>query len=122
MPASRATSRARRARNARKNQGDEMSEEQTKTRSQTHEIEIDAPIEAVWKAISEAEEITRWFCEEARVIPGEGGSYWISWGEGQGAESRIDVWDPPRRLRTSHIPAERDPKYAGVTTPIVIEY
>ena len=30
-------------------------------RQQTHEIVIDAPIEAVWKAISDGEELTRWF-------------------------------------------------------------
>ena len=30
-----------------------------------HEIVIDAPIEAVWKAISDGEELTRWFVEEA---------------------------------------------------------
>ena len=35
------------------------------TRQQTHEIVIDAPIEAVWKAITDAEELTRWFVEEA---------------------------------------------------------
>ena len=44
------------------------------TRTQQHEIVIDAPIEAVWKAISDAEELTRWFVEEASVEPAVGGT------------------------------------------------
>ena len=53
------------------------------TRTQQHEIVIDAPIEAVWKAISEGEELTRWFVEEATVEPGVGGTITISWGGGE---------------------------------------
>ena len=37
------------------------------TRTQQHEIVIDAPLEAVWKAITDAEELTRWFVQEASV-------------------------------------------------------
>jgi uncharacterized protein YndB with AHSA1/START domain len=83
-----------------------MTDEQPKTRSIEREIEIDAPIEDVWKAITEAEEITRWFSEEARVTPGVGGSYWVSWGEGQSGDSRIEVWEPGRRLRVRNLPWE----------------
>ena len=106
-----------------------MKEQPPITRSHEHEIEIDAPIEAVWKAITEAEEITNWFAEAARVTPGEGGTYWVSWGEGQEGASRIDVWEPPRRLRTSHLPSQGgfDPE-KGCSTPvepetsIIVEY
>src|SRR5262249_48486691 len=100
-----------------------MTEEKTDTRSHVHEIEIDAPIEDVWKAISEADEVTKWFSEEARISPGEGGSYWVSWREGvEGNEQRIDVWYPRRRLRVSNIPPPKDPNAAPLTTPIVMEY
>ena len=50
------------------------------TRTQQHEIVIDAPLEAVWKAITDAEELTRWFVEEASVEPGVGGTIASSWG------------------------------------------
>ena len=69
------------------------------SRSHEHEIEIAAPIDAVWKALTDAEELTRWFVQAARVTPAEGGAYWLSWGEGIDNESRIDGWEPPRRLR-----------------------
>jgi len=72
------------------------------TRQQTHEIVIDAPIEAVWKAITDAEELTRWFVEEASVEPGVGGSITISWGGGDKGESRIEAWEPNRLLRLDH--------------------
>lgn len=83
-----------------------MTDEQPKTRSIVHEIEIDAPIETVWKALTEAEELTRWFSELARVTPGVGGSYWVSWGEGQSGESRVEAWEPGRRILLRNLPWE----------------
>ena len=69
------------------------------TRAIELEVEIDAPAESVWKAISEGEEIRRWFAPEARVTPGVGGAIWLSWGEGVEGEGAIDIWEPERRLR-----------------------
>jgi uncharacterized protein YndB with AHSA1/START domain len=92
------------------------------TRAQQHEIAIDAPVEAVWKAISEGEELTRWFVEEATVEPGVGGTISISWGGDEKAQGRIDAWEPNRKLRKTLMPFEMGPaKYDG-TTPMVDEY
>jgi uncharacterized protein YndB with AHSA1/START domain len=63
------------------------------------EVFIDAPVETVWRAISEADELVRWFPVEARVTPGVGGSVWISWGEGAAGEAPITAWEPERRLQ-----------------------
>jgi uncharacterized protein YndB with AHSA1/START domain len=91
-------------------------------RRQTHEIVIDAPIEAVWKAIVDAEELTRWFVEEATVVPGVGGTIAISWGGDEKGESRIEEWEPNRKLRLALMPFEMGPaKYDG-STLIVDEY
>ncbi|HET7292311.1 MAG TPA: SRPBCC domain-containing protein, partial [Vicinamibacteria bacterium] len=79
--------------------GGDMSDE-PKRRAVEAEVEIAAPVEAVWKALSEAEELTRWFPPEARVEPGLGGSIRIAWDGNWMGESRITAWDPPRRLRT----------------------
>jgi uncharacterized protein YndB with AHSA1/START domain len=62
-------------------------------------IDIDAPADAVWDALTKAEELTRWFPLEARVIPGEGGSMYWGWGDGWAGESRIAVWQPSHRLK-----------------------
>ena len=69
---------------------------------QTHEIEIDAPPEAVWKAISTGEGLTRWYAEEARVEPRKGGENWVSWGEGQEVGNENLAWEPGRRLTVGH--------------------
>jgi uncharacterized protein YndB with AHSA1/START domain len=75
-----------------------MSERQKGTRTQQHEIVIDAPAEAVWHAISDAEGLTRWFVEAATVEPRVGGKMWISWGDGAEGSGTIDAWEPNRRL------------------------
>ena len=82
-----------------------MNDEQPRTRSQEHTIEIDAPLEAVWKALTEGEELMRWYVQEAEVVPGKGGDIWVSFGEGMAGRSHIEVWEPGRHLRLSHLPA-----------------
>ena len=67
------------------------------------EIEIDAPIEDVWKALTEADQLKSWFPYDARVTPGKGGSIWLSWGPDCEGEAPITIWDPPKRLQfTEH--------------------
>jgi uncharacterized protein YndB with AHSA1/START domain len=67
----------------------------------TGEVEIDAPVDRVWRALTEAAELERWFPLEARVKPGVGGSVWMSWGNEFAGASEILAWDPPRLLRTA---------------------
>jgi uncharacterized protein YndB with AHSA1/START domain len=62
-------------------------------------LDIDASPEEVWRALTEAEELVRWFSTEARVTPGKGGSMLWSWGHGEDWETRIDAWEPGRLLR-----------------------
>ncbi len=61
-------------------------------------LEIDAQVDRVWKALTYAGELMRWFPLEARVRPGKGGSIWISWGPEFEAEQQIEIWEPNRRL------------------------
>jgi uncharacterized protein YndB with AHSA1/START domain len=68
------------------------------SRSIVKEVTIDAPADAVWKAITDAEELTRWFPVDARVRPGPGGSIWLSWGGGTEGEAPITAWEPNRRF------------------------
>jgi uncharacterized protein YndB with AHSA1/START domain len=63
-------------------------------------VEIAAPVASVWRAISEGGELQRWFPLEARVTPGEGGEVFFSWGPPWEGRSRIEAWEPERRLRT----------------------
>lgn len=64
------------------------------------EIELDAPVEKVWKALVEGQELSRWYPFEARVTPGVGGAVWMSFGPGMEGEEKIEIWEPNRHLRT----------------------
>lgn len=69
------------------------------TREVTKTLEIHAPPEAVWEALTDADELVRWFPLEARVEPGRGGSVYLGWDEPWHFDTLIEVWEPGRRLR-----------------------
>ncbi len=71
------------------------------SRRHEHEFEIAVSPEAVWKAITDARELTSWFPLAAEVEPGPGGQIVYDWGEGFRGACRIESWEPPRHLRTS---------------------
>jgi uncharacterized protein YndB with AHSA1/START domain len=64
------------------------------------EITIAADAATVWRALTEGEELKRWFPLDARVTPGVGGAIWLSWGEGMDWEAPIELWEPNHHLRT----------------------
>jgi uncharacterized protein YndB with AHSA1/START domain len=99
-----------------------MSERPAGTRKQEHEIVIDAPIEAVWKAITDAEELTRWFVEAAKVEPGVGGTFWISWGGAEEGSSQIEVWEPNHKLRLALKPFDMGAAKPDAPTAMINEY
>ena len=71
------------------------------------EITIDADAETVWRALTEGEELKRWFPIDARVTPGEGGAIWFSFGEGMDWEAPITLWEPNRHLRSVDPPPSK---------------
>jgi len=108
-----------------------MEEETPQSRNLEPEIEINAPTEAVWKAITDAEELTRWFSDHAKVTPGVGGTCWVAWGEGEAQQfygKTIEVWEPPHRLKLGPpVPEESDTgpspeAQAPLSPPIIDEY
>jgi uncharacterized protein YndB with AHSA1/START domain len=70
-------------------------------RSAEGRIEIAAPVERVWRALTEAAELERWFPLEARVEPGAEGRIFMSWGGEFEEWSEIRAWDPSHHLQTS---------------------
>jgi len=69
-------------------------------RAVTGEIVISASVDAVWRALTDADELTRWFPPYTRVEPGEGGRLWRAWQPGDEVEERIERWEPNVHLRT----------------------
>jgi uncharacterized protein YndB with AHSA1/START domain len=70
-------------------------------RAVTGEVEIDASIDRVWQALTDADELMRWFPLEARVEPGAGGSIFMSWKNEFAGTSEVLDWEAPRLLRTT---------------------
>ncbi len=72
-------------------------------RSYEKKFEVAAPVEAVWQAITEGEELTRWFCLEAQCEPGVGGTRVVDWGGGAKGTSVVTIWEPNAHLRTESL-------------------
>ncbi len=70
----------------------------TAARTIERELAIKADPQAVWNAITDAREITRWFAPEATATPGEGGRISLTWADGLAWAMPIVEWVPDRRL------------------------
>ncbi len=65
---------------------------------------VAAPIEAAWDAITTAQGLSAWYVSSAEINPELGGELSISFGEGPPGVSKIDVWEPPSRVRFAYVP------------------
>ena len=61
--------------------------------------EIAANVDEVWRALTEPEEIERWFAPKMTVEPGVGGSVTADWGSGIVWKTDIEIWEPNQHLR-----------------------
>lgn len=85
-----------------------MNEQRTAigTRSIDQTVEIAATPDAVWRALTEADQLASWFPVDARVTPGAGGSIWVSWAGAATYETRISVWEPSKHLQLVEMDAD----------------
>jgi uncharacterized protein YndB with AHSA1/START domain len=83
------------------------------------EVELEAPIAAVWKAITEGEELIRWFPFQARSEPGPEGWIWMSWDGAYEDRAAILAWEPNQHLRTDW--KVSDPK-SGENVELIVDY
>jgi uncharacterized protein YndB with AHSA1/START domain len=87
-------------------------------RSIVMSVDVRAPLEAVWQALSTAEGMMNWFPPHAIVKPGPGGSITMAWEPGEEWEAPIVTWEPNARLGVaSDMPA----KDGGVVR-LVVDY
>ena len=63
------------------------------------QVELAASPAAVWQALTDPEELVRWFPLSARVNPGKDGRVFLSWGPEWEGEARIDGWEPQQLFR-----------------------
>jgi uncharacterized protein YndB with AHSA1/START domain len=62
-------------------------------------LDINAPIEDVWRALTDAGELTRWFSTNAAITLEPGGTYQLSWGGEWEWTMEVDRVEAPTRLR-----------------------
>jgi uncharacterized protein YndB with AHSA1/START domain len=73
------------------------------------EIVIDAPVEVVWRTITEPDQISQWFADQVELEAKPGGRGYLGFGE-QGGPVIVETFEPPSRFsfRWNH-PAGEDP-------------
>jgi uncharacterized protein YndB with AHSA1/START domain len=77
-------------------------------------IEVAAPPERLWPALTDATLLTEWYAREARIDARAGGSYRVRLLPDREREARIDLFQPPHRLRLIYMPSPEMPSLDGV--------
>lgn len=67
-------------------------------RTLSHQYLIRAPAETVFRAVSEANGLTRWLCDRAELSAKVGGTYALSWKDGPTHTGTVVEFVPGRRL------------------------
>jgi len=77
-----------------------MTQEKKPTRTLELTVDIDAPIEAAWKALTEGPGLANWFAPEGVVTkPGTGGEVTVKWSEAMAFTVKVDAWEPGKHVR-----------------------
>jgi uncharacterized protein YndB with AHSA1/START domain len=75
-----------------------------RTRGYAHRININAPLELVWRGLIDPQLLALWCGPGARVSARSGGSYYLRLNGDLEREALIDVFEPGRRLRLIYMP------------------
>ena len=76
----------------------EVKDQLTPARSVSVTIDLDAPVDVVWRALTDAGELVQWFPTTAAVDPRPGGPFTISWDGLWQWAMVVTTWEPNRRL------------------------
>ncbi len=79
------------------------------TRGYAHLVEISAPVNRVWRALTDPKLIAIWSGEEAEIDARQGGLYRIGRRHAGGREAHIDVFEINRRLRLIYLNSPGSP-------------
>jgi uncharacterized protein YndB with AHSA1/START domain len=71
------------------------------------EVLIEAPVEVVWRMITEPDQITQWFANKVELVAEPGARGFMGFGE-QGGPVVVETVDPPKcfSFRWNHRPGE----------------
>ena len=83
-------------------------------RSFAHRVDIDVPVERVWRAFTDARLLVRWAAPEAAITPREKGRLRLVFGAGVELDAHIDVLVTPLRMRLILLPSPGMPSSDAV--------
>src|ERR1700728_3088721 len=71
------------------------------------EVLIEAPVEVVWRMITEPDQITQWFADRVELVAEPGAHGYMGFGD-QGGPVVVETVDPPKHFsfRWNHTPGE----------------
>jgi uncharacterized protein YndB with AHSA1/START domain len=79
-------------------------------RGYAHRVDILADASQVWRALTDAEQLTRWCSPAAEIRARPGGLFRASVDRVTEFEAHIDVFEPERRLRLLYLPSSELPR------------
>ena len=85
-----------------------------RTRGYAHRININAPLELVWRGLIDPGLLTLWCGPGPRVTARSGGSFYMRLNGDLEREAHIDVFEPGRRLRLIYMPPRGLPESDAV--------
>jgi uncharacterized protein YndB with AHSA1/START domain len=76
------------------------------------EVVIDAPLDVVWRTVTEPDQISQWFADRVELVlepGGDGAMYFGEGDDGEGGPLVVEVVEPPTRFsfRWNHPAGER---------------
>ncbi len=75
-----------------------------RTRGYAHRVNVNAPIELLWRGLIEPELLALWCGPGPRVTARAAGSFYVRLNGDLEREALIDVFEPARRLRLIYLP------------------
>ena len=76
------------------------------------EVVIEAPLEVVWRVVTDPEQIRQWFADEAEVELRVGGNGRLRFKSGDSYQLQVEALEPPRRFAFRWVQPEGSPARA----------
>jgi len=83
-------------------------------RSFAYRVDIDVPVERVWRAFTDGRVLARWASDEASITPREKGRMRVVFGADVELDAHIDVLITPQRIRLILLPTPGMPSKDAV--------
>ena len=80
-----------------------------KLRGYAHRVDIAAPVEKVWRALTQSQNLARWCSPAADIRAKPRGMFRASVDRVIELEAYIDIYEPERRLRLIYLPSTQLP-------------